>query len=168
MSKTIVIDYRGRASKQKGQRPVEHTYSPFIVNLYEDGVAELVLHPGINVLDREHFEIYKAKSKDISRRFGNEIVDITNDLPSVRDLTMGSVDHGTGGVIARTMHPEGLAWLEGQLGKISDKEQRNEVKEMIELRRPYARPVAFTPEPFRSHRGIDERDAAAGRSAATA
>lgn len=168
MSKTIVVDYRGRAAKQPGQRPVEHTYSPLITNLYQDGVAELVLHPGINVVDREHFDVYLAMSKDIKRRFGNEIVDITDNLPSVRDLTMGSVEHGTGGVIARTMQPEGLDWLEGQIGKISDKEQRAEVQEMIELRRPYARPVAFTPEPFRSHRGIDERDAAAGRAMATA
>lgn len=163
----IVVDYQGRTAKQRGQRQVEHTYSPFIANLYREGVAELVFHPGANTIDREAFETYKANCADVQQKISKgQIKDITGSLPDVQDLTRGDYDSGKGGLVARTMTQSGLDWIEEQAASIRDKEGRDEVLEMIKLRRPYARPIGFTPEPYRSHRGIDERDASAGRAQA--
>jgi len=151
----IIVDYRGFVGAAEGQPPIPHTGSARIFWWPQDGLEELILSPGCNVItDRALWETYSTKESGLKAALAAGWVKVLDGLPPVFELT--NVENG---LISRTRSQVGLDWIEAQE---QEGQRRKLVLETIAQRRPRARPLMFEPKPYASHQTFDDALAAKG------
>jgi hypothetical protein len=144
----VVIDYRGSIGAAPGQPQVRHERSPWILQWPQSGVPELVIYPGVNVLDAHVWETYKSSIDAVSRACKRGVLRELDGLGGIDDFTLLTEDTGT---IARTVSHEGLDWIASQA------EGRKLVLEAVVRRKQYARPLAgFEPRPYAQFQSFDK------------
>lgn len=147
-SKIVFLDYNGNAANQPQQRPVPHSFSPRVINMFEDGVSELVLHPGAAPIDRELFERYSKDQADVKSMVKRGELTELDTLPRYRDLISGDYEQGTGGLICRTRTQAGLDFIEEKAREQYDGGELQDILEMIGHRRVYANAIKLQGIPF--------------------
>jgi hypothetical protein len=101
---TIMIDYDGHVGAPQGRRPIRHTSSPRVFPSYQHGRAELVLQPGLNLVERDQWVWFYQNSKSLKQLVA---------AGDVRELsTLPERESNLFDLIERTIDPKGLDALE--------------------------------------------------------
>jgi len=83
--KIILIDYHGTIGSAPRQRDVQHTRSPLVLNLYETGIADMFIQPGLNLVDGTTFEAYKARDTQTQDMLKRKHLKVLKALPEEED-----------------------------------------------------------------------------------
>lgn len=155
--KTLVVDYRGVIARPKGQSAVPHERSPMVIYWPENGALELILHPGVNLIDAKLWKHYTAEvdagldSKGKPQR-GIPQLNAKIKASQIRVITGPPTDeHLLNDLINRTINHDGLEWLLAQeKARTGDDEPRDYIISAIESRAAKAIPVDITPATFQA------------------
>jgi len=142
---TIVIDYRGFVGSADNQPAVAHTRNPIVASWPENGTMELILYPGVNIVDADLWRLYSTKHGEIRRKADAGWARPIDALPDEYLLT-----DRDNGLIARTRHPAGLDWIEG-LENARPGGPRKSVVAALAEQRGKPKPVFIEPQPWANH-----------------
>jgi hypothetical protein len=84
-TKLILLDYHGTVGSAPRQRDVAHTRSPLVLNLYENGVPDLFIQPGLNLVDGATFETYNKRDKGTQEMVKRKQLKVLKALPEEED-----------------------------------------------------------------------------------
>lgn len=102
-----LVDYQGTIAGARHVKALPHTHSPFVVQLREQGVPELVLYPGLNRIPAALFERYVNEEQTIGSWFAQGLIKQLPAVPTGHDLVS---------LIERSIYEPALKWLSTQLG----------------------------------------------------
>lgn len=118
----IVLDYRGNVGSSKGQKAVDHVRSPLIVPVTIHGKAAMVLHPGINVIDRADWDELKS-IRDKNGKPTGEVRQLSALVTSgqlIEVKTQPADQFTLGSMIDRTICESGFQWIESCLDVLAE------------------------------------------------
>lgn len=159
-AKTVILDYRGTVGRGtidknavRNDRPIPHRLSPLMAFWPVNGVADLQLQPGCNVVEAETWAFYTEGAKSDSGDPGHpQIVQMVKSK-SIRVLERLPDDPGAvHDLIDRSMSAEGLKWIADQVERDDSWEGfREELGDAVKARLAKIRPVVLKPMTFKTH-----------------
>lgn len=152
----VIVDYRGmvgRATVDKGalsnQRAVPHRLSPLMAFWPENGVEDLQLQPGLNLVDPKIWNFYTKEAKGADGSLGHPQVMEKVKARYIREITELPDDSGAiHSMIERSMDADGLRWIAEQE---SAGDAREDILDAVTDRLAKIRPVKLGRSAFQRH-----------------
>lgn len=155
----IILDYRGTVGAAQGQPETDHVRTPLVIPVPEHGRQDIVLHPGINVLEREQWDHIRSL-KDGKGRLVAEARQLEELVNAGRVIEIQKVPDNhfeLSSMIERTVSDTGFAWLKKAAARASQGSEA--LLNMIEVKISKTSMVDYKPSEYQSNASIGLADA---------
>jgi hypothetical protein len=147
-AKLVMIDYRGTVGSAPHQRDVPHTRSPLVLNLYENGIPDLVIQPGLNLCSPANWQAYSTRDKQTGELVNRKQLKVLRELPEDEDELVA--------LIERTISRAALDFIQVAVEKTAtDPDRRKALLDAINTQRSTTTCIEIEPRAYVPAAGIN-------------
>jgi hypothetical protein len=136
----VLVDYQGTVGSAPGQMQVEHKRSPLVCNLFEAGINDMAIQPGLNLLPSKDWEAYSKREPQVKELLARGQLKQLSELPGE--------EFGLQNLIGRTISRAALDHIESVVRLAPDPERRDTLIKSIHFRRNNTTAIEIVPRPY--------------------